>query len=124
VLVKTAGCRFRGGNNRVVYCHVLFGVLIVCYIILLYYIIFLTLKGYLSSVWISIKHSVMVSGFVYIFMGSVVRDWSCAVEFTNYGGPHWGVDNYRLLNYLADFAENWLKGVCKVSTCVRMTPVK
>ena len=29
-----------------------------------------------------------------------------AVEFTNYGGPSWGIDNYRLSNYLSDFAEN------------------
>jgi len=35
---------------------------------------------------------VIVSGIVYVFMGSVVRDWSCAVEFTNYGGPYWGID--------------------------------
>jgi len=27
------------------------------------------------------------------------------------GGPHWGIDNYRLFNYLSYFAENWLKGV-------------
>ena len=52
------------------------------------------LKGYLSSLWISIEQSVIVSGIVYVFMGSVVRDWSCAVEFTNYGGGgaplgHW-----------------------------------
>ena len=27
------------------------------------------------------------------------------------GGGQWGIDNYRLFNYLSDFAENWLKGV-------------
>ena len=31
--------------------------------------------------------SVMVSGIVYVFMGFVVHDWSCAVDFTNNGGP-------------------------------------
>jgi len=41
----------------------------------------------------------------------VVHDRSSAAEFTNYGGPHWVIDNYRLFNYLSDFAENWLKGV-------------
>ena len=40
-----------------------------------------------------------------------------AVEFTNYGGPHW--DNYELFNFLSDLAENWLKGVymCQDDTC-------
>jgi len=33
------------------------------------------------------EQSVMLSGIVHVFMGSVVHDWSCAVEFTNYGGP-------------------------------------
>jgi len=54
------------------------------------------LNGHLSSVWISIEQSVMVSGIVYVFMGSVVRDWSPD------RGPHWGIDHYRLLNYLPD----------------------
>ena len=26
-------------------------------------------------------------------------------------GPHWGYDNYRPLDYLSDFADNWLKRV-------------
>jgi len=26
-------------------------------------------------------------------------------------GGHWGIDNYRLFDYLSDFAENWLEGV-------------
>ena len=45
------------------------------------------LKGYLSSVCIPIEQSVMVSGIVYVFTESAVRDWSCAVELTmvNYG---------------------------------------
>ena len=54
----------------------------------------------------------MVSGIIYVFMGFVGRDWSCAVEFIDYEGPHWCIDNYRLFNYLSDFAENRLKGVC------------
>ena len=41
------------------------------------------LPRYLRFVWISIEQSVMVSGIVHVFMGFVVRDWSCAVEFTN-----------------------------------------
>ena len=36
--------------------------------------------------WISIKQSVMVSRIVHIFMGFAVCDWSCAVEFNNFGG--------------------------------------
>ena len=35
-------------------------------------------------------------------------DWYCALEFM---GVHWGINNYRLFNYLSDFAENRLKGV-------------
>jgi len=38
-------------------------------------------------VWISIEQSTAVSGIVYVFMGFVVHDWSCAIEFTNYGAP-------------------------------------
>ena len=34
------------------------------------------------------------------------------------GDPHWGIDIYRLFSYLSD----WLGW--KVSTCVRMAPVK
>ena len=36
-----------------------------------------------GPVWISIEQSVMVSSIVYVFMGFVASDWSCAVEFTN-----------------------------------------
>ena len=36
--------------------------------------------------WISIEQSETVSGTVYIFLGFVIHDWSCAVELTNYGG--------------------------------------
>ena len=67
----------------------------------------LHIKGILSSVWIFIEQSVMVSGIVYDFLGFVDWcDWSCAVEFTNYEGPHSGIDNYRPFNYLSDFAED------------------
>ena len=57
------------------------------------------LKEYLSTVWISIKQSVMslwgggavivviVFGIVYVFLRLLVHDWSGAVEFNNYGGP-------------------------------------
>jgi len=27
------------------------------------------------------------------------------------GGHHWGIDDYRLFNYLSDFPESWLKSV-------------
>jgi len=53
----------------------------------------------------------MVSGIVYVFIGFIVRDWSRATDFTNYGGGYWGLDNYRPFSW-------------KVSTCVRMIPVK
>jgi len=54
--------------------------------------------------------------------GACSCDWSGAVEFTNYGGPTGALTvNYRLFNYLPDFAENWPKGVYR---CVRMTSVK
>jgi len=49
----------------------------------------------------------MVSGIAYVFYGICVHDWSCSVEFTNYGGPHWCIDNHRWFNYLSDFAVNW-----------------
>ena len=56
--------------------------------------------------WIYIEQSVMVSGIVYVYMRFVVRGWSCAVKFTDYGGRHWVIDNCGPLNYLSDFAEN------------------
>ena len=37
---------------------------------------------------IGIWYCLYLSGFVF-------HDWSCAVELTNYGGGHWGIDNYR-----------------------------
>ena len=45
------------------------------------------------------------------FWGLWLRLVICPVEFTNYRGLHWGIDNYRAFNYLPDYAENWLKGV-------------
>ena len=70
-------------------------------------------KGHLGSVWISVQQ--LVGDDIWhclCLSGVVVHDWSyCAVEFTNYGRPHWSIDNYRLFNYLSDFAENWLDGV-------------
>ena len=33
-------------------------------------------RGYFNYVWIAIEQSVMVSGIVYVLMGSTVRDWS------------------------------------------------
>jgi len=58
-------------------------------------------------VWISIEQSGMVSGTGHTCLPwVVVPDWSGAAEFTNNEGPHWGIDNYRLVNYLTDFAEN------------------
>jgi len=61
----------------------------------------------------------MVCGAVDVFMEFVVCDWSCAVEFTNYGRLHWGMDNCRLYNYFSGFAESWLKGVyvCSDDPC-------
>jgi len=62
---------------------------------------------------------VPVVGNVYVFMGVVVSAWPYAADFNNYGGGPWGFDNYRLLNYLSDFAENWSKVVyvCQNDTC-------
>jgi len=47
----------------------------------------------------------MVSGIVYVFMRFVVRDWSEAAGFTNYGG-YWSIDNHTQFNYLSDVTEN------------------
>jgi len=59
-------------------------------------------------------------GIVDGFMGSVVHDWSCAVEFTNYGGPTGALTTIGcLINFLILLKIGW-----KVSTSVRMTPVK
>lgn len=39
--------------------------------------------------------------------------WGRAAELNDYeGGAHWDIDNYRRFNYLSNFAEKWLKGVC------------
>ena len=71
--------------------------------------------------WISIEQTVMVSGIVYVVMGSVVRDWSCVVEFTNYGrgGPTGALTTIScLIIFLIMLKIAW-----KVSTHVRMRPV-
>jgi len=62
---------------------------------------------------------VPVTGNLYAFLGFVVHGWSRGVEFTNYGRPHWDIDDYRLFNYISDFAETWLKGLymCQDDTC-------
>ena len=51
-------------------------------------------KGILKFHVILIEQSVVASGIVYVFLGLVVRDWSCAVEFTNNGRGYWGIDHY------------------------------
>ena len=76
------------------------------------------LKGSWSSVWISIGQSLMVTGIAYVIMRFMVRDWSWAVEFTNYGGPT-GDGQLQWFNYLVSLKIGW-----KESICVRMTPVK
>jgi len=48
--------------------------------------------------WILIEQSVMASGIVYVFMGSVVHDWSYAVEFTNYRSPTGAFATIHCLN--------------------------
>ena len=64
--------------------------------------------------------SVMVSGIVYVFMAFVVHGWSGAPEFTNLGGPTGALTTIgRLFIFLILLKIGW-----KVSTCVRMTPVK
>jgi len=80
---------------------------------------FYTLKGYLSSVWISIERWVIVSGIVYVFLGLWFMIGHMQLSLPVRGGAHWGIDNYRLFNYLSDFAKNWLKGVymCQNDTC-------
>jgi len=52
--------------------------------------------------------------------GSVVLDWSYAVEFTNYGGLAGALTTIGcVIIFLILLKSGW-----KVSTCVRMTPVK
>jgi len=63
------------------------------------------LKGYLSSAWISIEQSVMVSGIVQVIMVVVVHDWSCAVELLIMGAIE-ALKNYRPIDHLSDFIEN------------------
>ena len=82
-----------------------------------------TLKGYLSSAWIlMIEQWVMVSGIVYVFMGFVVLGWSCAVQLSLIimRGPYWTFTTIGCLIIFLILLE--IGG--KVSTCVRMIPVK
>jgi len=61
----------------------------------------------------------MVSGIVYVFMGlagSMIGHVQLSLLIMG-GGAHWGIDNYRLFNYLFDFAENWLRGVYMCHLC-------
>jgi len=64
----------------------------------------------------------MVSGIVYVVLGFVVHDWSCAVEFTNYGGGG-STGALTTIGCLFIFPI-LLKIGWKVSICVSMTPVK
>ena len=76
-------------------------------------------KGYLSSVWISIKQSVMVSGVVCVLYGLSYVIGHVQLSSLIVGG-HWDSDNYGLLNYICVIL---LKSGWKVSTCVRMASV-
>jgi len=60
---------------------------------------------YLGSVWFSIEQSVMVFGIV--FWGLWFMIGHSLLGLLNMGA-HWGINNYRLLNYLSDFAERCL----------------
>jgi len=77
-------------------------------------------KGILKFHVILIEQSVVASGIVYVFLGLVVRDWSCAVEFTNYGEAPTGA--LATIDFLIIFLI-LLKIGLKVSTCVRMESV-
>jgi len=61
--------------------------------------------------WISIEQSVMISGIGHVFMGFVACDWSCIVEFTNYGGPIGALTSFGV----SDLAENWVAQSVKSS---------
>ena len=49
-----------------------------------------------------------------------------AIEFTNYGGHHWGIDNYREFIYLSDFAGRCLHvpGCCPWSYFSTTLPIQ
>ena len=63
------------------------------------------LKGYLSSVWISMEQSVMVSGTVYVFLGFVVVIGHAQLSLLTMGGTTgakttiYNIDNY-IINYI------------------------
>ena len=86
----------------------------------MYYCSLNILKGGWSSVWISIEQSVIVSGIGYAFMGFMVRDWSWATEFNNYGSPTGTLTTIgSLIIFLFLLKVGW-----HVFTCVKMTSVK
>jgi len=58
-----------------------------------------------------LEQSVMMSDIAYVFMGFVAVIDHVQLSLLIMGGPHWCIDNYRLFNYLSDFAGNWLIGV-------------
>ena len=69
--------------------------------------------------WISIEQSVIVS-----VLFTALWDLRCMIGHVQLsllimGGPHWGIDNYKLFNYLI-CQELWLEGVYML----RMTPTK
>ena len=77
------------------------------------------LKVYLSSVWISIKESVMVSGIVYVFMGSEVIG-HVQLSLLIMGAPAGALTTIGCSIFFLILLQ--IDGT--VSTCVRMTPVK
>ena len=62
----------------------------------------------------------MVFGIVH-FLGFAGRDWSCAVEFSNYVGHTGALTTIGHLVIFLILLKTWWK---EVSGCVRMTPVK
>jgi len=71
----------------------------------------LGIKGILTLRVDLIEQWVIVSGIVYIFLGLWFMIGHVRLTLLIMGGPHWGIDKYRLFNYLSDFAGNWVKGV-------------
>jgi len=80
---------------------------------------------YLSSVWILIAQSVMVSGFwldsqwwyliFFMFLwGLCVMIGHAQLSLLILGEPHWGIDNYRLIIYLSDWLPVYM---CQDDTC-------
>jgi len=71
--------------------------------------------------WISIEQSMSVSGIVYVFMESVVLIGHVQLSLLILGDPTWASITNRLVNYLSDFVDNWLKDVnidvCQDGVC-------